>query len=96
MLDGLNKENGRSTTTGYYLRKTLRSDVNLNPVTDQRHSGIRIRTTELLLDYAEAANEAQGPTAQVGGANYSAYDIIKAIRARVHDAGWQDPYLESI
>ncbi len=96
MLDGLNKENGRSTTTGYYLRKTLRSDVNLNPVTDQRHFGIRIRTTELLLDYAEAANEAQGPTAQVGGANYSAYDIIKAIRARVHDAGWQDPYLESI
>ena len=96
MLDGLNKENGRSTTTGYYLRKTLRSDVNLNPVTDQRHFGIRIRTTELLPDYAEAANEAQGPTAQVGGANYSAYDIIKAIRARVHDAGWQDPYLESI
>jgi hypothetical protein len=96
MLDGLNKENGRSTTTGYYLRKTLRSDVNLNPVTDQRHFGIRIRTTELLLDYAEAANEAQGPTAQVGGANYSAYDIIKAIRARVHEDGWNDAYLESI
>ena len=54
MLDGLNKENGRSTTTGYYLRKTLRSDVNLNPVTDQRHFGIRIRTRPkgLLLRWA--------------------------------------------
>ena len=97
-LDGLNRENGVSTTTGFYLRKLLRDDVNLNPssTTDQRHFGARIRTTEILLDYAEAANEAQGPTANVGGANFSAYDIIKAIRARVHGDGWQDPYLESI
>lgn len=96
-LDGLNKENGKSTTTGYYMRKLLRADVNLNPASDQRHFGIRIRTTELLLDYAEAANEAQGPQAKVGGANFSAYDIVKAIRARVHDGeNWTDPYLESI
>jgi len=97
-LDGLNREDGRSTTTGYYLRKLLRDDVNLNPssTTDQRHFGARIRTTEILLDYAEAANEAVGPTAAAGGANYSAYDVIKAIRARVHEDGWNDPYLESI
>ena len=97
-LDGLNRENGKSTTTGYYMRKLMRDDVNLNPssTTDQRHFGVRIRTTELLLDYAEAANEAQGPLAQVGGATYSAYDIIKAIRARVHEDGWDDAYLESI
>ena len=97
-LDALNKENGKSTTTGYYMRKLMRDDVNLNPssTTDQRHFGARIRTTELLLDYAEAANEASGPLAQVGGASFSAYDVIKAIRARVHEDGWQDPYLESI
>lgn len=98
-LDGLNKENGKSTTTGYYLRKMLRDDVNLTPgsVSGQRHFGIRIRTTEILLDYAEAANEAQGPQAKVGGADFSAYDVIKAIRARVHDGeNWTDPYLESI
>jgi len=98
-LDALNKENGKSTTTGYYLRKMLRDDVNLTPgsVTDQRHFGIRIRTTELLLDYAEAANEAQGPTANVGGANFSAYQVMKALRYRVHDGeDWADPYLESI
>lgn len=97
-IDGLNHENGKSTTTGYYLRKLMRDDVNLSPssTTDQRHFGARIRTTELLLDYAEAANEAQGPLAQVGGANYSAYDVVKALRARCHESGWQDPYLESI
>lgn len=98
-LDGLNRENGKSTTTGYYLRKLMRDDVNLTPgsVTDQRHFGARIRTTELFLDYAEAANEASGPTANVGGANFSAYDVIKALRYRVHDGeNWADPYLESI
>ncbi len=97
-LDALNRENGKSTTTGFYLRKLLRDDVNLNPSnkTTQRHFGARIRTTELLLDYAEAANEAQGPQAKVGGANFSAYDVISALRSRVHGDGWQDPYLESI
>ena len=97
-LDGLNRENGRSTTTGYYLRKTLRTDVNLDPssTTTKKHMSARIRTTELFLDYAEAANEAQGPMAQVGGAGFSAYDVVKALRARVHEEGWTDSYLESI
>ena len=95
--DGLNKENGKSTRTGYYLRKLLRSDINLNPnaTTKQKHLNARIRSTEILLDYAEAANEAKGPKVNVGGANYSAYDVIKAIRARagIGEFG-EDPYLE--
>ena len=96
-LDGLNRENGQSTQTGYYLRKHTRQDVNLNPATGKKHFGARIRYTEIFLDYAEAANEAQGPQAKVGGANYSAYDVIKAIRARVHQGeNWTDAYLESI
>ena len=93
-LDGINREGGRSTVTGFYLRKLLRDDVNLNPVTDQRHFQARIRYTEIFLDYAEAANEAQGPRANVGGANYSAYDVIKAIRHRAGVGGDSDPYLE--
>lgn len=93
-LDGLNRENGKSTRTGYYVRKLLRSDVNLNPAADQRHFGARIRYTEIFLDYAEAANEAQGPKAKVGGASYSAYDVIKAIRQRAGVGGTDDPYLE--
>ena len=96
-IDGLNRENGKSTKTGYYMRKLLRSDVNLNPssTTDMMHLTARIRTTEILLDYAEAANEAQGPKANVGGANYSAYDVIKAIRERAGLGEFgEDPYLD--
>ena len=93
-LDGINHESGQSTVTGYYLRKLLRSDVNLNPAANKRHFGARIRYTEIFLDYAEAANEAQGPKANVGGANFSAYDVIKAIRHRAGVGGSNDPYLE--
>ncbi|MBR2102394.1 MAG: RagB/SusD family nutrient uptake outer membrane protein [Prevotella sp.] len=94
-LDGLNRENKKSTRTGYYLRKLLRNDVNLNPAANKRHFGARIRYTEIFLDYAEAANEAQGPKANVGGANFSAYDVIKAIRERAGICkGTADPYLD--
>lgn len=95
-VDGLNREDELSTRTGYYLKKLLRSDVNLKPKTEKRHFGARIRYTEIFLDYAEAANEASGPQAKIGGATYSAYDVIKAIRARAHGLGFDDKYLESI
>lgn len=96
--DAINRENGKSTRTGYYMRKLLRSDVNLNPSnsTTAYHYTARIRYTEIFLDYAEAANEAWGPTG-TGGQTYSAYDVIKAIRQRAGvgtDNG--DAYLESI
>ena len=93
-LDGINHENGQSTQTGYYMRKHTRGDVNLNPSTGKKHFGARIRYTEIFLAYAEAANEAAGPKANVGGANYSAYDVIKALRQRAGVGGKDDPYLE--
>ena len=79
--DGLNKDVSKSTRTGYYLKKLLREDVNLNPnnPSSQLHYVARIRYTELYLDYAEAANEVYGPK---GGTGYSAYDVIKALRGR--------------
>lgn len=93
--DALNKV-GTSTRTGYYMRKLLRQDVNLNPTStnNQRHYKPRMRYTELYLIYAEAANEAWGPTA-TGSIGFSAYDVIKALRQR---AGITQPdlYLESI
>ncbi|MCU4165770.1 RagB/SusD family nutrient uptake outer membrane protein [Carboxylicivirga caseinilyticus] len=94
--DGINKDNGWSTRTGYYLRKLLRSDCNPDPTYDtkQKHYVARIRYTELFLIYAEAANEAWGPTG-TGGNTYSAYDVIKAIRQRA-GIDEQDLYLESI
>jgi hypothetical protein len=95
--DGLNKVE-TSTRTGYYMRKLLRQDVNLNPssTTTQRHFNPNIRYTEIYLAYAEAANEAWGPTGT--GANaYSAYSVIKAIRTRAGvGVSNGDPYLESI
>ena len=96
--DVINKENGLSTRTGYYLRKLLRSDCNPDPNfnTAQFHYTARIRYTEIFLIYAEAANEAYGPTGK-GSHNYSAYDVIKAIRARAGvGASNGDAYLESI
>ena len=95
--DALNRENGYSTRTGYYLRKLLRSDCNPNPQynTQQKHYTARIRYTEIFLAYAEAANEAYGPTGK-GANNYSAYDVVKAIRARAGIGANGDVYLESV
>ena len=96
--DGLNKESGYSTRTGYYMRKHLRNDVNPNPAgkVEKARYTKRIRYTEIFLAYAEAANEAWGPTGN-GTHSYSAYDVIKAIRHRAGvGAGNGDPYLESV
>lgn len=95
--DALNKVE-TSTRTGYYLRKLLRQDVNLNPnsANNQRHYKPHIRYTEIFLNYAEAANEAWGPVG-TGGNTYSAYDVIKAIRARAGvGTANGDAYLESV
>lgn len=95
--DGLNKVE-TSTRTGYYLRKFLRTDVNLNPssVSGQYHITPRLRMTEIYLAYAEAANEAWGPTG-IGTSSFSAYDIIKAIRTRAGVGTTNgDPYLEQV
>ena len=72
----------------------LRDDINVTNSQGAKHFGARIRYTEIFLDYAEAANEAQGPKANVGGANFSAYDVIKALRKRAGVGGDNDPYLE--
>jgi len=85
-----------STRTGYYMRKLLREDVNVNPANTntQRHYVAFIRYTELFLDYAEAANEAWGPDGK-GSHAYSARDVIAAIRKRAGIAQ-PDSYLASI
>lgn len=93
--DGLNAIS-TSTRTGYYMRKLVREDVNLNPTrtNTQKHYMPYIRYTELFLAYAEAANEAWGPDGS-GSHGYSARDVIAAIRRR---GGIEQPdsYLASI
>lgn len=85
-----------STRTGYYLRKLMREDVNLNPSSSsvQKHYPVHIRYTEMFLIYAEAANEAWGPDG-IGTIGFSAREVIAAIRKR---AGITQPdnYLASI
>jgi hypothetical protein len=95
--DGLGRAE-TSTRTGYYMKKLLRQDVNANPssAVNQFHYKPFIRFTEIFLGYAEAANEAWGPTG-TGGNSYSAYDVIKAIRARAGvGKNNGDAYLESV
>ena len=81
--DGIDKEAGISTRTGYYMRKLLRGDVSPNSTNkvEKPHYDTRIRYTEIFLAYAEAANEAWGPKSDNGN-GFSAYDVIKAIRNR--------------
>jgi starch-binding outer membrane protein, SusD/RagB family len=87
-----------STRTGYYLRKFTKNQTNLNPAnpSSQMMYKARMRYTEMYLIYAEAANEAYGPTGMAPEASYSAYDVIKAIRQRAGVGGTNDPYLQSI
>lgn len=94
--DGINVTENRSTRTGYYMKKRLRMDVNCDPAatSNQPHYNPRIRFTEMYLDYAEAANEAWGPSGK-GTHDYSAYDVIKKIRERAGiGTNGSDPYLD--
>ena len=83
-VNGLNYTVGYSTRTGYYMRKLLRPDVNLNPsnTQNQKSYDARIRWTEMFLDYAEAANEAAGPDQAVGSNKWTAKSVIRELRRR--------------
>ena len=73
-----------ASRTGYYLAKFLsRRDGVLTPgatVTTQHYTPL-LRKSEVFYNYAEASNEAYGPMGKGPGCTYSAYDIIKTIRA---------------
>ena len=75
-----------TTKTGYYLKKYLIESVNLNPVnpSSQNHYWTIFRYAEILLNYAEAMNEAYGP--EVLGAaplaNLTALQAVNIVRAR--------------
>lgn len=97
-VDGINFTQGASTRTGYYMRKLLRPDVNLNSAnqTKQKSYDARIRKTEILLAYAEAANEAgdANDESMSQGLHLSAKQAIKKIRERAGICvGTEDPYL---
>lgn len=81
--DALGSTNIFATKTGYYLKKFMNvSNVDLDPKVNSGglHYYTYARYTDVLLMFAEAANEAGGPDATVG--NYSARQVINAIRSR--------------
>ena len=78
---GYNRLNG--SRTGYYLKKTLRTDVTLYPneVTKQRHVFPLFRFAEVILNYAEAMNEAYGPNDNQGK-TYTALEAVNYLRVK--------------
>ena len=102
--DGLDMSTTNPNRTGYLLRKYINEkaepDRSKNPkaigqsgMAGKDKYNARIRYTEIYLAFAEAANEAYGPTT-ASPSGYSAYDVIKAIRQR--GGIKNDEYLESI
>ncbi|WP_162633319.1 RagB/SusD family nutrient uptake outer membrane protein [Echinicola strongylocentroti] len=76
--------NQQNTRTGYYLRKWLSvQNGMLDPVspTNDHHNHALIRKTEVYLNFAEASNEAFGPTAVGPEMSQSAVEVIKSIRS---------------
>lgn len=96
LKDGLN-QTVTSTRTGYYLSKLLLPTINLTPPVPStgRNYYTIFRYTEMFLNYAEAANEAWGPTGDPKGYGFTAKTIIGAIRKRAGIAV-ADPYLAGI
>ena len=81
--DALGSVDTKATKTGYYLKKFMNvSNVDLDLKVNS--GGIRYYTyaryTDALLMFAEAANEAAGPDANIGG--FNARQVINAIRSR--------------
>jgi hypothetical protein len=86
-----------STRTGYYLKKLMASGVSLSTTspTNTAHTYVLARHTELLLNFAEAANEAWGPTGDPNGYGFTAKSKIGELRTRAGITA-PDPYLASI
>ena len=78
-LDGTDKL--RASTTGYYLKKYLNENLNLTQNQSSVHSWIIFRYAEVLLNFAEAMNEAYGPE-EKRGMSMSAKSAVDAVRQR--------------
>ncbi len=74
--------NTYSTKTSYYIKKIMNENVDLTPGAGSKGTRFKsyIRYTEVLLNFAEAANAAGGADAAIGG--FTAREVINAIRSR--------------
>jgi len=80
--DAIGSTDPNRSLTGYYLRKFMNLNVDVNPVVGSNgiHYYVYARYTDVLLMFAEAVNEALGPDGEIGG--YTAKNVIIAIRDR--------------
>lgn len=74
----------KTTRSGYYLKKLLRSSVNLTPgtMTYTYRGNVLIGLPEVILNYAEAANEAWGVTGDPNGYGFTAKSALSMILLR--------------
>ena len=70
-----------ATKTGYYLRKYVDPEVNLLQGRGTVHAWIIFRLAEMYLNYAEAMNEAYGPS-DAHGYGMTALEAVNMIRRR--------------
>ena len=78
--DGIGKNN--ATVTGYYLKKFIQEKIQLPAAQTGSHVWHIFRYGEILLNYAEAMNEAYGPEALPAGYTLTARGALNLIRAR--------------
>lgn len=76
-----------SSRTGYYLKKYLTDGLVLTQGQTAIHQWVYIRYAEILLNFAEAANEAWGPDQTDATAGMSARSALNMVRNR---AGLED------
>ena len=74
-----------ATKTGYYLKKYVIEAINLLPTntTTREHTWVLFRYGEVLLNYAEAMNEAYGPE-NAATLGMTALDAVNEIRQRAN------------
>lgn len=71
-----------ASPTGYYLKKFLTDELNLIQGQTAQHNWVAFRYAEILLNYAEAMNEAFGPKNVPSGYVMSAKDALQKVRDR--------------
>ena len=74
--------NANASKTGYYLKKFLTDNLNLTLDQKAQHNWVAYRWGEVLLNYAEAMNEAYGPSVVPPGYPMSAKTALQQVRDR--------------
>lgn len=91
-----------ASKTGYYLRKFLTDGLDLTQDAKAQHNWVAYRYAEVLLNYAEAMNEAYGPDEAPGDYTLTARDALQLVRDRaslqlpVVEAATRDEFREAL